>query len=52
MLIKRGELVAQIVELRSGSTSRRRVYRLRRSDVDACIDAARIKPGELRHLYQ
>lgn len=50
-LIAKGELRADIVELRSGSTSRRRVYRLSRADVDACVDAARIRPGSLRHLY-
>jgi excisionase family DNA binding protein len=28
-----------------------RVIRLRRSDVEGYIEQARIKPGELRHLY-
>jgi len=28
-----------------------RVIRLRRADLDAFIQASRIQPGELRHLY-
>lgn len=28
-----------------------RVYRLKRSDVDAFIEASRVQPGTLRHLY-
>lgn len=28
-----------------------RVFRLKRSDVDAFIDASKIEPGSLEHLY-
>jgi hypothetical protein len=28
-----------------------RVFRLKRSDVDAYMEAARIAPGSLEHLY-
>lgn len=28
-----------------------RVYRLKRSDVEAFIEASRVQPGSLRHLY-
>lgn len=28
-----------------------RVFRLKRSDVDAFIDASQIQPGSLEHLY-
>ncbi len=48
-LIDRGELAAE-VKVPIGP-KRQRSVRLRRQDVDAFIERARVKPGELRHLH-
>ncbi len=45
-MIDRYELPAEAHRIRH-----RRVIRLRRSEVEAYIERARVKPGELRHLY-
>ncbi len=45
-LIDRGDLPAETHRIRH-----RRKIRLRRSDVEAYIERARVKPGQLRHLY-
>ena len=48
-LIDRGALTAEVtVPIRP---KRQRSLRLRRQDVDAFIERARVKPGELRHLH-
>ncbi|MBK9178440.1 MAG: hypothetical protein IPM45_02500 [Acidimicrobiales bacterium] len=36
---------------RGTSCEHRRAIRLKRVDVDAFMEASRITPGELRHLY-
>ena len=46
-----GEQRATTVWKRNGRVGRRRSVRLRRQHVAEYIDRARIKPGELRHLY-
>ena len=48
-LIDAGELRAE-VELPAGPKRRRRVL-VARSAVDEYLDRARVRPGELRHLY-
>ena len=48
-LIDRGELAGEVTVLLG--PKRRRSVRLRRQDVDDLIERARVKPGELRHLY-
>lgn len=48
-LIEHGELYAD-VDL-PGPKARRRTIRVRRQDVHEFIERARIKPGELTHLY-
>ena len=52
-LIENGELGGvETFGLRiNGRPRRRRAFRLRRQDVDEYLDRARIRPGELRHLY-
>ena len=50
-LIDHGELDADVVQPYPGPKSRRRAIRVRRQDVDEFIERARIKPGELTHLY-
>ncbi len=35
----------------TGRPRRRRSFRLTRRDVDDYLERARVKPGELRHLY-
>jgi excisionase family DNA binding protein len=47
--IDRGELQAEVTM--PDPPKRRRSVRLRRQDVDDFVERARVKPGELRHLY-
>lgn len=48
-LIDRGELAAEVIE--PVGVGRRRRTRVRRTAVDEYLVRARIRPGELRHLY-
>lgn len=48
-LIDRGDLTAEVTG--PNWPKRQRSIRLRRQDVDAFIERARVKPGELRHLH-
>ena len=47
-----GEQAATTVWKRNGRVGKRRSVRLRRRHVAEYIDRARIKPGELLHLYR
>lgn len=47
-----GEQAATTVWKRNGQVGKRRSVRLRRRHVADYIDRARIKPGELLHLYR
>ena len=48
-LIERGELAAHIIE--PDGERRRRHIEVSRSAIDDYLAEARVKPGELRHLY-
>jgi excisionase family DNA binding protein len=48
-LIDRGELAAEVTV--PPEPKRRRSVRLRRQDIDDFLDRARVKPGELSHLF-
>lgn len=48
-LIDRGVLAAEVVM--PVGVGRRRKIRIRRVAVDEYLERARVKPGELRHLY-
>ncbi len=50
-LINTGQLPADFVLPYPGPKSRRRAIRIRREDLEDFIRAARVKPGELRHLH-
>ena len=50
-LIERVDLVAEVVPPGRRNTGRRRDFRIRREALDDFIKRARVKPGELRHLY-
>ena len=49
-LIAKGELPAHVI-VPDRRPRQRHLIRLRRSEVEAYIERARVKPGELRHLY-
>jgi excisionase family DNA binding protein len=49
-LIDRGDLGAEVI-VPTDRPKRRRSIRLRRREVDEFIERARVKPGELAHLY-
>lgn len=49
-LIDRGELGAEVT-VPTDRPKRRRSIRIRRQGVDAYLERARVKPGELRHLH-
>lgn len=48
-LIDRGELAAEVTM--PPGPKRRRSVRLRRQDVQDYLERARVRPGEIRHLY-
>lgn len=50
-LIEHGRLGADVVLPYPGPKTRRRAIRARRQEVHEFIERARIKPGELTHLY-
>lgn len=50
-LIDKGELEAEVV-IPTDRPRRRRTVRLRRSAIDAFLDSARIRPGEIRQLHR
>ena len=49
-MIDRGELSAEVTHPADRPRPRRR-FRIRRQEVADCIERARVKPGELRHLH-
>ncbi|MDQ6948560.1 MAG: DUF3024 domain-containing protein [Actinomycetota bacterium] len=50
-LLDSGELAAEFTLPSPRPKSRRRAIRIRRADLDAFLQQARVKPGELTHLY-
>jgi len=49
-LIDSDELHAEVT-VPTDRPKRRRTIRIRRNEVDAYLERARVKPGELRHLH-
>jgi excisionase family DNA binding protein len=49
-MIDRGELTAEVTSPTGRPRTRRRI-RIRRHEVNACIERSRVKPGDLRHLH-
>lgn len=50
VFIERGELAGEVIVPTDRPRQRRRI-RIRRSAIDEYLERARVKPGELRHLY-
>ena len=49
-MIDRGELAAEVTYPTARPRTRRRI-RIRRQEVNDCIERSRVTPGHLRHLY-
>ena len=49
-MIDRGDLAAEVT-YPSGRPRTRRRIRIRRQEVNACIERCRVKPGDLAHLH-
>lgn len=49
-MIERGELAAEVTYPTARPRTRRRI-RIRRQEVNDCIERSRVKPGALRHLH-
>ena len=49
-MIGRGELAAEVTYPTNRPRTRRRI-RIRRQEVNACIERSRVKPGDLSHLH-
>ena len=49
-MIERGELAAEVTYPIARPRTRRRI-RIRRQEVNDCIERSRVKPGALRHLH-
>lgn len=49
-MIESGELAAEVTYPTGRPRTRRRI-RIRREEVNDCIERSRVKPGDLRHLH-